>query len=40
MKAWRVNDWGPPDQMEFTDIPAPEPKAGEIRIENRAAALS
>jgi NADPH2:quinone reductase len=40
MKAWRVNDWGPPDQMEFTDIPAPEPKAGEIRIENRAAALN
>jgi NADPH:quinone reductase len=40
MKAWRVNDWGEPDQMEFTDIPAPEPKPGEIRIENRAAALN
>jgi NADPH2:quinone reductase len=26
--------------MEFTDIPTPEPKAGEIRIENRAAALN
>jgi NADPH:quinone reductase len=40
MKAWRVNDWCEPDQMEFTDIPTPEPKAGEIRIENRAAALN
>jgi NADPH2:quinone reductase len=26
--------------MEYTDIPAPEPKAGEIRIESRAAALN
>src|SRR5262245_8028264 len=40
MKAWRVNDWCEPDQMEFTDIPVPEPKPGEIRIENRAAALN
>src|SRR5262245_48857381 len=40
MKAWRVNDWCEPDEMEFADIPAPEPKPGEIRIENRAAALN
>src|SRR5262245_26236512 len=40
MKAWRVNDWCEPDQMEFTDIPIPEPKSGEIRIKNRAAALN
>jgi len=40
MKAWRVNDWCEPDQIEFADIPAPEPKTGEIRIENRAAALN
>jgi NADPH:quinone reductase len=40
MKAWRVNDWCEPDQMEFTDIPPLEPKAGEIRIKNRAAALN
>jgi NADPH2:quinone reductase len=40
MKAWRVDDWGEPDQMKFTDIPVPEPKPGEIRIENRAAALN
>jgi NADPH2:quinone reductase len=40
MKAWRVNDWCEPDQMEFTEIPIPEPKSGEIRIKNRAAALN
>ncbi len=40
MKAWRVNDWCEPDQMEFADIPLPEPKAGEIRISNRAASLN
>jgi NADPH2:quinone reductase len=40
MKAWRVNDWCEPDQMEFADIPIPEPKPGEIRIRNRAAALN
>src|SRR5262245_12816691 len=40
MKAWRVNDWCEPDQMEFTDIPVPEPKPGEIRIRNSAAALN
>jgi len=40
MKAWRVNDWCEPDQMEFADVPVPEPKPGEIRIRNRAAALN
>lgn len=40
MKAWRVNDWCEPDQMEYTDIPVPEPGAGEMRIRNRAAALN
>lgn len=40
MKAWRVNEWCEPDQMEFTDIPVPEPNPGEIRIKNRAAALN
>lgn len=40
MKAWRVNEWCEPDQMEFAEIPIPEPKAGEIRISNRAAALN
>ncbi len=40
MKAWRVNDWCEPDQMEFTDIPVPDPKPGEIRIKNKAASLN
>ncbi len=40
MKAWRVNDWCEPDQMEFNDIPVPDPKPGEIRIKNKAAALN
>ncbi|MGE0126850.1 MAG: NADPH:quinone oxidoreductase family protein [Blastocatellales bacterium] len=40
MKAWRVNDWCEPDQMEFTDIPVPNPNPGEIRIKNKAAALN
>ncbi|HKQ73238.1 MAG TPA: NADPH:quinone oxidoreductase family protein [Blastocatellia bacterium] len=40
MKAWRVNEWCEPDQMEFADIPIPEPKPGEIRIKNSAAALN
>ncbi len=40
MKAWLVNDWGEPDQMEFAGVPVPEPKSGEIRIQNRAAALN
>ncbi len=40
MQAWRVNDWCEPEQMEFTDIPIPEPNAGELRIRNKAAALN
>lgn len=40
MKAWRVNDWCDPEGMEFTDVPLPEPQAGEIRISNKAAALN
>lgn len=40
MKAWRVNEWCEPEQMEFTDIPMPDPRAGEILIRNYAAALN
>jgi len=40
MKAWRVSEWCEPEQMEFTDVPVPEPGAGEIRIRNHAAALN
>lgn len=40
MKAWRVADWCEPEQMEWADLPPAEPRAGEIRIRNRAAALN
>ncbi len=40
MKAWRVNEWCEPDGLEYTEIPVPEPKAGEIRISNKSAALN
>ena len=26
MKAWRVNQWCEPEEMEFAEIPLPEPK--------------
>lgn len=40
MKAWQVHQWCEPEEMQFTDIPVPEPQAGEIRIKNQAAALN
>lgn len=40
MKAWRVHEWCEPEEMQFDDIPLPEPQAGEIRIRNHAAALN
>ncbi len=40
MKAWLVRDWCEPEQMEFAEVPLPEPKAGEVRIHNHAAALN
>jgi NADPH2:quinone reductase len=40
MKAWQVLDWCEPEQMNFADLPLPEPTAGEVRIKNQAAALN
>lgn len=40
MKAWQVLEWCEPEQMQFADIPTPEPQAGEVRIKNQAAALN
>src|SRR5260370_20925438 len=40
MKAWQVNEWCEPEQMTLADIPLPEPKSGEVRIRNHAAALN
>jgi NADPH:quinone reductase len=40
MKAWQVSEWCEPEQMTLADIPLPEPKSGEVRIRNHAAALN
>jgi NADPH2:quinone reductase len=40
MKAWRVNDWGEPEQMQFENVPLPEPAPDQVRIRNHAAALN
>ena len=40
MKAWQVSEWCEPEQMTLADIPLPEPKSGEVRIRNQAAALN
>ncbi|HZS05465.1 MAG TPA: NADPH:quinone oxidoreductase family protein [Blastocatellia bacterium] len=40
MKAWRVNEWCEPEQMELAETPVPEPGPNEVRIRNRAAALN
>lgn len=40
MKAWQVNQWCEPEQMNFADVDVAEPAFGEVRIRNRAAALN
>jgi NADPH2:quinone reductase len=40
MRAWQVRDWCEPEQMDFAEVLVPEPKAGEVRIQNHAAALN
>jgi NADPH2:quinone reductase len=40
MKAWQVSEWCEPEQMKLADLPVPEPKSGEARIRNHAAALN
>src|SRR6185295_7507554 len=40
MKAWQVNEWCEPEQMQLAEIPPPEPNSGEVRIRNHAAALN
>lgn len=40
MKAWRVLEFCEPEEMQLQEIEIPEPKAGEIRIKNHAAALN
>ena len=40
MRAWQVHEWCEPEEMQLNDIPLPEPQAGEVRIQTRAAALN
>jgi NADPH:quinone reductase len=40
MKAVRVHEFGDPSVLRYEDAPAPEPKAGEIRVKVAAAGLN
>jgi NADPH:quinone reductase len=40
MRAWRVHAWGEPEAMEWAEVEAPEPAAGQVRIRIRAAGLN
>src|SRR2546421_10118295 len=40
MQAWQVTAWCEQEGMQLNDIALPEPKAGEVRIRNHAAALN
>ena len=40
MQAWQVHAWCEPEDMTLASVPIPEPRAGEVRIANRAVALN
>ena len=40
MKATLFRQYGGPEVLEYTDFPTPEPKAGEVLVRLRAAALN
>jgi NADPH:quinone reductase len=40
MRAWQVKAWGEPEQMEWAEVPVPQPGGGQVRIRNHAAALN
>jgi NADPH2:quinone reductase len=40
MNAWQVTAWGEPESMQWNEIAVPAPKAGQILIQVRAAALN
>jgi NADPH2:quinone reductase len=40
MWTWQVREWCEPEDMEWIDIASAEPKSGQVRIRNRAAALN
>lgn len=40
MRAWQVTEWCEPEGMTLADVAVPEPGAGQVRIQTRAAALN
>jgi NADPH2:quinone reductase len=40
MKAWQVSERCEPEQMKLADTPVSDPRSGEVRIRNHAAALN
>src|SRR5580692_11033871 len=40
MKSWRVHAWGEPESMVLETADEASPKAGEVRIRNKACALN
>ncbi len=40
MKAIQCVEWGTPDKLKLVDIPAPEPKPGEVRLKVTAAGVN
>ncbi|MFN8485019.1 MAG: NADPH:quinone oxidoreductase family protein [Anaerolineae bacterium] len=40
MRAWQVTEWCEPEGMTLGDVAVPEPDAGQVRIQTRAAALN
>ena len=40
MKAIVIHEYGPPDVLRYQDVPDPEPRAGEIRIQVHAATVN
>jgi NADPH2:quinone reductase len=40
MQTWLVRQWCEPEGMEWTKVDLPQPKPGEVRVRNRAAALN
>jgi NADPH:quinone reductase-like Zn-dependent oxidoreductase len=39
MMAWRVHEFGPPDVMQFEQVPRPEPGSGEVLVKVEAAGV-
>jgi NADPH2:quinone reductase len=40
MKAWRLHQFGEPEQMEFGEVPIPEPGPGQVCIRHTAASVN